>query len=111
MNNRDSLRTQLIYAMTPCLGEELAENVFQHDIWPVLSAAMDAGELLVARNTQATVSIPEALKTFVAGTVLLSEQVKNKEATVLRSDLLKMVLHLGEQAKQALADIDRHSTG
>ena len=50
MNNRDSLRTQLIESMTGRFGDKLAESVFQCDIWPVLSAAMDAGELLVARN-------------------------------------------------------------
>ena len=104
MNNRDSLRVQLIDAMKPRFGDKLAESVFQHDIWPVLSAAMDAGELLVARNTTPQKPVHRALTEWLEGCLTVVGKIKTNEFTVSRKELLNVLYQLSDGASQALKD-------
>ena len=104
MNNRDSLRTQLIESMTGRFGDKLAESVFQCDIWPVLSAAMDAGELLVARNTTPQKPVHRALTEWLEGCLTVVGKIKANEFTVSRKELLKVLYQLSDGAAHALKD-------
>jgi|GEM_PF-3791001 len=104
MNNRDSLRVQLIDAMKARFGDKLAESVFQHDIWPVLSAAMDAGELLVARNTVPQKPVHEAVVSWLEACCGVITLVHQNEPTASKRELLNVLYQLEEGATRAIAD-------
>lgn len=105
MNDRGSLKEQLIASLEQRLGRLMAESVFQRDIWPVLDAAMTAGELLVSRNTQPTVSVPEAVQTWLEGVLKVVAEVRAVEATVSKRELLTLLYKLEMNGAKALADI------
>jgi len=104
LNNPESLKTQLIEAMTERLGAPLAQSVFEHDLWPVLEAAMKAGELLVSRNTQEQIPVASAIKGWLEGCITVVAKVREDEAIVSRRTLLKILFEMDEVAQQALKD-------
>lgn len=104
MNNPDSLRKQLIEAMAQRLGGPLAESVFQHDLWPVLQAAMSAGELLVARNITPQIPVAEAIQGWLEGVIKVVARVRADEKTISRASVLKILFDLERIAQQALKD-------
>lgn len=106
MNNPDSLRKQLIDAMCFKLQRNEAEKLFDVAVWPVLDAAMTAGELLVSRNTQPTVSVPEAVQTWLEGVLKVVAEVRAVEATVSKRELLVLLYKMEQNGAKALADIN-----
>lgn len=99
-----SLKEQMLLAMTQRLGAALAESVFEHDLWPVLDAAMTAGELLVARNTTPQVPVHVALIRWLQGISTTVEIIRTYEKTASKSELLKVIYQLEESGARALAD-------
>lgn len=104
MNNQDSLRSQIIEALTPRLGQGVAASVFQHDLWPVLDAAMKAGELLVHRATTPQKPVHEALVEWLEGCCGVIALMHSHEATVPKAQLMKTLYQLEAGAAKALAD-------
>lgn len=108
-NKNQSLRAQIIEAMkdygidvSPCSPEML----FDVAIMPVLQRAMEAGELLVSRNTRPRITMPEAAKKWIAGMVGFAEDVRQEEAIISKRQLLSIIYNLGESAARAMADIE-----
>ena len=95
---------QLIEAMTQRLGAPLADSVFQHDLWPVLDKAMEAGELLVARNTVKQLPVDTALKTWLEGCLVVIATVHQQEKTISKGGLLKLLYDLEASATRAMQD-------
>jgi hypothetical protein len=104
MNNPESLKKQLIDAMSGRLGLGVAESVFNHDLWPVLEAAMKAGELLVSRNTQEQIPVAAAIKGWLEGCVTVMARIREDEHTVSKRQLLRVLFELDAVAQQALKD-------
>lgn len=104
MNNPDSLRVQLIAAMAPRLQQPLAESVFDHDLWPVLQAAMKAGELLVARNTGPQIPVADAIQGWLEGVLIVVTRVREDEKIISKAKLLKILFDLERIAQRALTD-------
>lgn len=105
VNNQDSLRVQLIAAMEERLGKQLAASVFQHDLWPVLEAAMKAGELLVHRNTGPVQKpVHEAITSWLEVVGWTVSKIKAVEPTVSKRELLDFVYDLDGQCKIALGE-------
>ena len=104
VNNPDNLKKQLIDAMAPRLGQLLAESVFQCDLWPVLQAAMKAGDLLVARNTEPQKPVADAIQGWLEGVITVVARVKQDEKTISRAQVLKILFDLDKVAQQALTD-------
>lgn len=105
-NNRESLRAQLIEAMTGRLGPQLAESVFTHDLWPVLDAAMTAGELLVDRNTVAPKPIDEAIVDWLKESLGIIKNVHQFEGYISKKRALKLLFQLEASAYVALRDAE-----
>lgn len=105
-----TLRDQIISAIDHHADEHEsilnAFDLFDEAIMPVLQKAMDAGELLVSRNTQPRTPIPEAVKAWIEGVINLCTQVDVAQHTVSKRQLLKLFRVVGEQATRAKADID-----
>lgn len=99
-----SLKEQMILAMTARLGAPLAKSVFEHDLWPVLDAAMTAGELLVARNTVPQKPVHEALVSWLEVCLGKVALVHEHEATASKRELLNVIYQFEENAARALAD-------
>lgn len=105
VNNQASLRIQLIAAMEHRFGKQLAESVFQCDIWPVLEAAMKAGELLVHRNTGPVQKpVSDALTSWLEVVHWTVSKIKAVEPTVSKRELLKFVYDLDDQCTIALGE-------
>lgn len=99
-----SLRAQLIEAMTQRLGSGVAESVFQNDLWPVLDKAMDAGELLVARNTVKQLPVHQGITQWLEVVGWTIQHIRNEEHVVSKATLLKVLYQLDESCKTALSD-------
>ena len=104
MNNHHSLEKQLIDAMTQRLGGPLAESVFKHDLWPVLDAAMTAGELLLSRATTPPKPVDEALELWLTQTVARLETIQTYIHTASKAQLIKMLNDIRSSAENALSD-------
>lgn len=105
VNDKDSLKEQIIASMADRLGRKMAESVFQCDIWPVLDAAMTAGELLVARNTQPTKTVPEAVEEWLEGTIAIIDKALKCKDEMSRGECITMIKQLNHSAKLALREI------
>ena len=104
LNNRDSLRQQIIEAMTHRLGANLAESVFTLDLWPILEAAMQAGELLVARKTIEQKPIADGIIIWLMQCLSTIEVIKAGEAQISRRRALDTLYQLAVSAEQAVSD-------
>lgn len=102
--HQESLKTQLIVAMEGRFGHELAKSVFEHDLWPVLDAAMTAGELLVARNTIPQKPVHEAITIWLEATCVVIKAMLQDEYTVSRAELIKAMYQLLDGAQRALVE-------
>lgn len=100
----ESLKEQLIAAMAGRLGRPVAESVFQHDLWPVLDAAMTAGELLVARNTVPQKPVHEAITLWLHRFLYETDASMANMATVSRRDLLDVIANARASCQIALKD-------
>ena len=105
MNNSESLRTQLIMSMQDYVSDQRkAEELFDKALWPVLKAAMKAGELLVARNTVEQKPVSDAILGWLEGVLIVVNRVKADEKTISRAQVLKILFDLERVAQQALTD-------
>lgn len=104
VNNRDSLRTQLVDSMADRFGRSMAESVFQCELWPVLEAAMKAGELLVHRATVPQVQVSESIISWLTLTISKIEHVLLVESTVSRAQVIGMLKQLAVSGGEALKD-------
>lgn len=106
-----SLRQQLIEAIAchdsvidKMNSKAFAERFFQEAIWPTLDRAMEAGELLVARNTVKQTPVDIALKLWLNGCIATIGVVREHENVISKAALLKMLYSLDENATRALRD-------
>lgn len=103
-----SLRQQIIEAIkgAPAPDQEYgaAECLFDHHIMPVLQKAMDAGTLLVGRNTKDRVPVHKAVMSWLESVVGHVMMIRTEEATISRRQLLKIIYQFGDNAERALAD-------
>lgn len=106
MNNPDSLRKQLIDAMISQDGvlPSAAERIFDIALWPVLDAAMKAGELLVARNTTPQIPVADAIQGWLEGVITVVGRVRQDEKIISKAQLLKILFDLEAIAQRALTD-------
>lgn len=110
-----SLRDQIIEAMTAyaeqCGREGYTKAaLFDEAIMPVLKQAMDAGALLVGRNTRERIPVPQAITRWleeVSGHVRL---LQHEEAIISRRQLLRVLYQFGENAEKALAQAKQLET-
>lgn len=102
-----NLRTQIIDAIAKDLPKPQAEQIFDEFIWPILSRAMENGELMVSRNTQKVIPVHAAATHFIAGMAVLAMRVKADENTISKRKLLNIIASLGESSERAVADIER----
>lgn len=106
--HQDSLRQQLIDAMkdygigaSPCSPE----LVFEKALWPVLDKAIEAGELLVHRNTGPVQKpVHEAITAWLEVVGWTVQKVKAEEHTVSKAILLKLLYDLDTQCQVALSE-------
>jgi hypothetical protein len=84
-------------------------KLFDEAIMPILQKAMDAGQLLVSRNTQDRVpvdkSIIEWLEKICEHVTLLQEN----EAVISKKQCLKVIYQFGTEAEKALFEAKRHN--
>lgn len=109
INNRDSLRTQLINSMAEngLMTQHRAAQVYEDALWPVLDAAMKAGELLVARNTQPQQPVPDAIVSWLKSTLATIKIMQAQEATVSKAEAMRCLEQLRMNAEFALRDAER----
>lgn len=107
MNNKDSLRAQIISAMNDyyrgkrfCSNEEL----FDLAIMPVLSAAMTAGELLLHRATTPPKPVNDALIEWLEGCCKVVGSIQMDESIISRKQALNTLYQLESSAQQALVE-------
>lgn len=117
MNNQDDLRTQILAAMnahtlqmgwadrTPIFNMEM----FDSAIMPVLAKAMEAGELLLHRNTAPPKPINDRIMDWLENSCLSITKVFEQEATVSKRMLLNFLAIMGDNAQKALADAREES--
>lgn len=110
-----SLRKQMIDAMnahaaaqgwadrTPAFNADM----FEQAIMPVLQKAMDAGQLLVGRNTKDRIPVHTAVMRWLEQVVGHVRMVEQEEATISRRQLLKIISQFGENAQLAVNDAKR----
>ena len=105
MNNRDSLRTQLIDALTPyTTDKDEATYVFDKALMPVLEAAMAAGELLVHRATIPQQPVNLALVSWLEQSLPIMAQLLNERATVSKAQALRCLEQIHENGTLALRE-------
>ncbi len=112
MNDSKTLREQMIDALEDYrnqTGSDTTENYIDHGIMPVLQAAMDAGELLVSRNTRPKEHIAKRVDTWVRAVIQTAQNVHNNESTVSKRELLRVLYFLAEQAHAVVRDIDENA--
>lgn len=109
-----SLRTQIIEAMrNSCCeycGKEGTINVeamFDNAIYPVLEKAMDAGALLVGRNTKDRIPVHKAVLDWLQAVESHVQFIERNESTVSKRSLLKVIYQLGKSASNALHDANK----
>lgn len=100
----ESLKQQLIEAMASRFDIALAKSVFECDLWPVLDAAMTAGELLVARNTVPQQPVHEAITAWLQVAIWTAQRARFEEATISKNQLLKILHNLEISCEKALAE-------
>lgn len=112
-NNQDSLRKQIIDAMTKYMNEHrligqtheyVSSSLFENAVMPVLDAAMKAGELLLHRATTPQKPVPDAIMEWLQACCDVVEKLHPLEATASKRELLTLLYKLEDNAKQALAE-------
>ena len=71
---------------------------------PVLDAAMKAGELLLHRATTPQKPVPEAIIEWLEGSERVIAQLRDREATVSKRELLDALYRFEESIAKALGD-------
>jgi len=109
MNNRDSLRTQIIEAMRAYdikLGRNdwSMDDIFDEAIMPVLDAAMKAGELLMHRATTPQLPVNDSIMAWLQGCCAVIAGIHLEEHTVSKRELLKVLYQLEAGANTAVAE-------
>lgn len=111
MNNRDSLRTQIINAIEASdhwhsyrYSSVKAELLFDEAVMPVLEAAMQAGELLMHRATTPEKPTAEKIMEWLENMCHSIAKVRDAEATVSKRVLLNVLYIAEEHGLKALAD-------
>lgn len=109
-----SLRTQVIDAMnahakaqgwadrTPAFNADM----FEQAIMPVLQKAMDAGALLLSRNTGPRLTSNEAVKKWLQQFGTLMVRIDAQHPTLSKRDLLRVLDSLAREAHNALVDME-----
>lgn len=109
MNNQDSLRKQIIDAMQEWTnngdGSQCGyDKLFDQAIMPVLTAAMEAGELLLHRATTPQPPVNEGIANWLERCCAVIATIHPQEASVSKRELLNVLAQLEEGASRALAD-------
>lgn len=107
-----SLRTQIIdsiiaYDNGVAWRMDSPEVLFDKAIMPVLQKAMDAGDLLLGRNTGERIPVHVAVVKWLEQVKEHVDMVRTKEAEISRRQYIKMIYQFGESAERALNDINR----
>jgi hypothetical protein len=114
-----SLRDQIIDAMEAhpdwifYQGELLvpttAAAMFDEAIMPVLQKAMDAGELLVGRNTKDRTPVHQGIVAWLELVTAHVTMIQMNEATISKRKALEVIYQFGEQASRALHEARIHN--
>lgn len=107
VNNPDNLRTQFIEPLDKYLSEfpsAHGHEVFDECLWPILQAAMKAGELLVARNTGPQIPVAQAILGWLEGVITVVNRVREDEKIISKAKLLKILYDLEQIGQRALTD-------
>lgn len=102
-----NLRDQLIEAINAYEdfpGNVWGEHLFDSAIMPVLQKAMDAGTLLVGRNTKDRIPVHTAVMRWIEEVVGHVMMIRKEEAVISRRQLLKIIYQFGDNAERALSD-------
>jgi hypothetical protein len=120
-NNQDSLRTQIIAAMShegrlqhgwsTDTVEAYVVQMFDNAIMPVLTAAMEAGELLLHRATTPQKPVADAIMDWLDACCAMTAKLHGLEDTASKRELLRIIYQLEENAIKALADARKLSQG
>lgn len=110
--NRDSLRIQIIAAMNQYALQkgwadrsfEFNAEMFEEAIFPVLDAAMKAGELLMHRATTPVLPVSDGIMVWLEQVTAMIADLHTREDTVSRRTLLNALYQFEESANMALAD-------
>lgn len=107
-----SLRAQIIEAIEKFnilvdSDDSIAADMFDRAIMPVLQKAMDAGQLLVGRNTKDRIPVHTAVMRWLEQVVGHVRMIEQEEATISRRQLLKIISQFGETAQLAVNDAKR----
>lgn len=105
----ENLKEQLIASMEGRFGRQVAESVFTCDLWPVLDKAIDAGELVVWKNTIPQKPVHEAIKIWLHGCLKQVKAIRAEEPTVSKTEALRALYQLALGAEQALKNAEEVS--
>lgn len=109
-----SLRTQLIEAINnhkidlssdTTIGEDMIDTA----IMPVLQKAMQAGELLVGRNTKDRVPVNQGIIAWLEHVIVHVVMMRSNEAIISRRKALEVIYQFAEQAERALHEARVHN--
>jgi len=111
-----SLRTQIIDAMnTHAAAQGWAErtpdfnaDMFDQAIMPVLQRAMDAGALLVGRNTKDRIPVHVAVREWMRKVQLHVDYIRSHEAVISKRQALKVIYQFGDECGKALYEDSRN---
>jgi hypothetical protein len=117
VNTPPSLRTQIIDAMNAYRMDvvgtpdnvSIAEDVFDKAIMPVLQQAMDAGQLLVGRNTKEREPVHQSIIDWLKKTLGHIRMLEIEDATLSRRQAFEIIYQIGLHAERALADAEANN--
>lgn len=112
MSNKDGLRTQIIDAMSKYpMSPVMAEDIFDQMVWPVLEKAVEAGKLVVWRNTVPQKPVDESIKIWLRACLGKITLIQDDEKIISKAQLLKTLYQLAVSAEHALAEAEAIEKG
>lgn len=109
-----SLRVQIVEAMNRYAKEKgwadrtpiFNADMFDEAIMPVLEQAMEAGQLLVGRNTKDRKPVDVRIKHWLEEVVGHCRMLEKEEAVISKRQCLKVIYQFGENAEKALTQVN-----
>ena len=106
-----SLKEQLIKALEKSprayLSQSVAKNIFEYDLWPILEASINNGNLLLVRNTGLQKPVGEAIEEWLKTVLWFCQRIRADEATISRRKAIDLIYQFEREAQKALTDAQR----
>lgn len=119
MNNKTppSLREQIIDGMNAIAKAQgwadrtstFNQIMFDEAIMPVLQKAMDAGMLLVGRNTKDRVPVQESIMGWLQQVIDHVAMIRGEESVISKRKCLDVIYQFGENAEWAFNEANIHN--